>query len=87
MRRSGGWGSLESIYQSESSQIQELVGRRDFNHVGIWQESNVLGCTECLPGSWTTFCQYFDKATRDTCLDLGGRVKREKLWNDKDCKL
>lgn len=34
------------------------------------------GRTECLPGSWNAFHQYFDKATRDTCLDLGGMAKR-----------
>lgn len=70
-------------YLLESPQIQELVGRRDFNCVGVCQESYMSGCTECLPGSWKAFCQYLDKATRDMCLDLGrtakGLLRREKL--------
>ena len=69
-------GALWKVSISELSQIHELVGRRDFNCVAVCWESNVSGCTECLPGFWKAFCQYFDKATRDTCLDLGGMAKR-----------
>lgn len=63
-------------YLSESSQIQELEGRRDLNRVGICQESAMTGHNEGLPGSWKPFCQCFDTAARETCLDFRGMAKR-----------